>query len=732
MQQLDPTIRTAVHLRTEGTSLVLLMGADRMPTVLHWGAELSVSLSDLASLPTATLPPVDISGPDRGHQPEIVPLMSSGWMGRPGLIGHRTDGTAWSPHFETTTVIVTAPVEAHNKTELGTCTMVCGPGRVDVSLTDRQTLLSLTLHIELLSVGIVRTSASVTNMGADDYLLEDLSLVMPVPLSATEMLDFTGRWGRERSPQRSPITAGTHMREGRHGRPGFDSPSMMFCGQPGFGFASGRVHGVHVAHSGNYRTWIQRTNDGVQVLGGGELLLPGEITLGAGDTYHSPDVFFQTAEGLDSAAQSLHQWERSLLSHPNSPRPVTLNVWEAVYFDHDCKTLIALADRAADVGVERFVLDDGWFLGRRNDHAGLGDWIVDPQVWPEGLHPLVNHVISRGMQFGLWVEPEMVNLNSELARTHPDWILRARAEYPLEIRHQQVVDLTNPAAWEYVCGRIDALLSEYAISYLKWDHNRDLIDAGSPSSSGRAAVHAQTAALYRLMDQLHELHPSVEIESCASGGGRIDLEMVRHAQRFWISDCIDPVERQSIMRWTSQLLAPELMGTHIASAHSHTTGRVSPLSFRAGTALWGSMGFELDLLTLSNTELEELRDWVSYYRTHRELLHTGRTIRRDVADGSIWLHGVVGRDSTEALYELTTRFRSPMSPRGRFCLPGLAHDRGYHVRTRVIGSAPEGLRLPPWAQNPLVLSGEALEEVGLHTPLLFPDQCLLIEAIAAE
>ena len=252
---------------------------------------------------------------------------------------------------------------------------------------------------------------------------------------------------------------------------------------------------------------------------------------------------------------------------------MTLNVWEAVYFDHDLDRLLELAERAAAVGVERYVLDDGWFGARRNDRAGLGDWVVSPDVWPDGLHPLIDRVRKLGMQFGLWFEPEMVNPDSDVARAHPEWIMAARAEWPIESRHQQVLNLGIPEAYEHVKGQMLALLDEYDIGYIKWDHNRDLIEAGTAPDGGRPGVHAQTLAFYRLLDELKAAHPGLEIESCSSGGARVDLGVLERADRVWVSDCIDPHERQHMLRWTAQLIPPEYLGSHIASGRSHTTGR---------------------------------------------------------------------------------------------------------------------------------------------------------------
>ena len=239
------------------------------------------------------------------------------------------------------------------------------------------------------------------------------------------MLDFTGKWCRERAPQRRPLAFGSYAREVRRGRPGQDSPYLLAAGVPGFGFRTGEVWGVHVAWSGNQRYLVERLPEGAgahaAVLGGGELLTPGEMRLAArrGLPARRSATSAGRTGGLDGLADRFHDMLRARPAHPSTPRPLVLNTWEAVYYDHDPDRLIALADRAAEIGVERLVLDDGWFTGRRSDRAGLGDWTVDEEVWPDGLTPLAERVHALGMEFGLWVEPEMVNLDSRLARRAP-------------------------------------------------------------------------------------------------------------------------------------------------------------------------------------------------------------------------------------------------------------------------------------------------------------------------
>jgi len=355
--------------------------------------------------------------------------------------------------------------------------------------------------------------------------------------------------------------------------------------------------------------------------------------------------------GLDGVSARIHDFLRRTTARRSAERKVLVDTWEAVYFDHDPDTLTDLARAAADVGVERFVLDDGWFRGRRDDRRGLGDWTVDADVWPDGLAPLIERVHGLGLDFGLWVEPEMVNVDSDLVRTHPDWVLRAHTALPAEWRNQQVLDLSVPGAFAHVRDALLALLADHDIAYLKWDHNRDLVDV--PGS------RAQTLAFYALVDELRAAHPALEIESCASGGGRIDLGVLARTDRVWPSDTIDAVERQRIQRWTMLVVPPEMTGAHLGGPVAHTTGRSHRLEFRAATALLGHFGIEWDLRTLSDDERAQVRAWVALHQRLRPVVAVGRLVRSDHPDPSAVVTGVVTPDAAEGWYAS----RSPVSRR---------------------------------------------------------------------
>jgi len=712
-----------LHLRRGGTSVVLRLDDTALPCVLHWGTDLGDNpVDDL--LPAVTNPLGD-SDVYVQRFVSILPQHSHGWLGQPGLLGSRA-GSSWSVDYTSV---------SHTHQEAGTLEWPDGPAgavRLVSEGIDAVGGLAVTTEIELHAAGLVRVRASVRNEGAPGYEVRTLEPALPVPATADELLDMTGRHTRERTPQRREFGHGRWARESWGGRPGHDSATVLCAGARGFGFRSGRVWGVHLAWSGNGVVAAEQTSSGWRLLRGGEILLPHEVVLGTGDSYSSPWLVASWGEGLDPFEERIHRFLRARPQHPSTPRPVILNTWEAVYFDHDIPRLLDLADRAADLGVERFVLDDGWFRGRRNDHAGLGDWFVDETVWPDGLGPLSTRVHNLGMQFGLWFEPEMVNLDSDLARSHPEWLFGTEHGPGIPSRQQHVLDLANPEAFAYIFGRVSSLVAEYGIDYIKWDHNRPLVDAGH-QADGIAGVHNHTHEVYRLIDELKNAHPALEIESCCGGGGRIDLGIIDRTDRVWVSDCIDAHERQRMQRYTSLLLPPELQGTHVGSEVDHTTHRVLDLDYRAGTAIWGHFGIEWDLAIADDTDLARLREWIDLYKELRGMLHTGTVVHADPTNPAVWVEGVVAEDGADSLFRVAMLDHTLTWPPGRTTLPGLDPERRYRVSVQAPTSRALGDRpVPGWVADGVVLTGRALGEVGLATPLLDVDTLILVRATAID
>jgi alpha-galactosidase len=702
---------SAIHLGAGGVSLVLDAQdgpGGPLPVVLHWGPDLGRDAGQ--GLAEALVPATAHAAVDRPVRRRLLPMPADGWRLRPGLSGARPDGRGWSPRF------LVRSIEAADD---GTCAVV--------EAADDEAGLGLVSRLRLHPSGVLETGHTLRNLGEAPYLVAWLAAALPLPARAAEVLDLTGRWCRERIPQRHRLPHGAWVREGRHGRTGHDATLVLAVGTAGFGFRHGEVWGVHLGWSGDSVHWAERNPDGHAGVGAAELLGPAELALAPGEQYATPPVYATySAGGLDGLSAAYHRFVRDRPTHPRTPRPVVLNTWEAVYFDHRLDRLTELAEVAARLGVERFVLDDGWFGNRRNDRAGLGDWYVAADVWPDGLNPLIGRVRELGMEFGLWVEPEMVNPDSDLFRAHPDWVLSGPGRLPEPWRHQQVLDLANPDCYAFIRDRLDTLLGGHDIAFLKWDHNRDLVEAGH---AGRPGVHAQTLAAYRLLDELRDRHPGVEIESCASGGGRVDLGILARTDRVWASDTNDALERQHIQRWTGLLLPPELVGSHVGPPRSHTTGRTHGLAFRVATALFGHFGIEWDIASASAAEQEALAEAIACYKRLRPLLHGGRVVRADHPDPAAYLHGVVATDGAEALFAYVQLSASADETPGLARLPGLDPGRSYRVEPLAAAGQPETKQAaaPPWYQaGGATLGGRALGEVGLPLPVLRPEQALLL------
>ncbi len=708
----SPT-RRVVHLRRGGTSVVVDLDAAPLPAIVHWGEELAAETPQtLASLAVAAVPQRVSGGLDTTGRLTVIAAPSGGWLGTPVLEGHRS-GAAFSPAFALTGADTSADA-------------------LTLTLTDAEASLDARIDLTLGPTGVLRQRLTLTNAGGDPYEVQSLVLTLPLPWDATELLDTTGRHLRERSPQRHALTYGTHLRESRRGRPGSDATVLLAAGRPGFGFETGRVHGVHVAWSGSHRVLAERVPTGEAFLAGGELIAPGEIILAPGESYETPWILGSWGEGLTELSARFHDDLRARPEHPHRPRPVTLNTWEAVYFDHDLPTLTRLAQAAARVGVERFVLDDGWFLGRRDDTAGLGDWTVDRSVWPDGLQPLIDVVHGAGMEFGLWVEPEMINPDSDLARAHPEWILGARSELPPSARQQQVLDLSDPGAYAVISAALHALLDEYDIAYLKWDHNRDLVEAGAGPGGG-SRVHAHTLALYRLLDELRAAHPGLEIETCASGGSRVDLGILARTDRVWTSDTLDPIERLDIQRYTSLVVPPELLGTHLTSPHVHSTRRTASLELSGAIALFGHFGIEWDLTKLDESGLARVAEWVARAQRVRPLVATGRLVFGDTPDAGVDVRGVVAADGSAAFFTVVQRSTDVAWPPARVRLPGLDADTAYRVRIDA-GPARDddpGQSVLAWTEHDTVLTGAQLGAIGLRPPAMHPERAIVLELTRA-
>lgn len=609
--------------------------------------------------------------------------------------------------------------------------------RLRISAVDDITKIELELSFTLSATLDMKTT--VRNVGNTAYTL-DRCMAGTVLISGTPKayVGFQGSWGREFHECREPASKKLWLQESRRGRTSHDRfPAVAIESHRADGAPS--LHGFHVGWSGNHVIAIDPTDDGRALVHGGELFESGEIILQAGETYVSPIAYAAcefNGDAFDLWPKFHAAIRRNVVKWPGGKmraRPVTLNTWEGNYFNHKIENLKAQATAAAKLGIERFVLDDGWFGLRDDDTSSLGDWFIDARKYPDGLGPLVDHVIAEGMEFGLWFEPEMVNRNSDLYRKHPEWILQLPGYPLLEGRFQMVLDLTRKDVSDYLFKCVDDVLRAYKISCIKWDMNRDITHAGN--AAGHAATSKQTRAVYALMARIGKAHPDLEIETCASGGGRADYGALQHSHRVWVSDCTDALERLSIQQGARRFLPPEVMGCHIAASPNHQTMRRHTLSFRAIVAFFGHLGVELNPLELSAEERAELSTWIALHKRYRDLLHSSATVLIDhpVVDGRFVFGAMTSDDKLNeqtlivAVAQSTQTLQEQPQP---LTLPIYWHDRNFTVR--LLGPTPPPFQRPHPSQVAMldgetVFSGGLLSSLGLNIPQLFPESAILLE-----
>ena len=695
-----------IHLSQSRSSIIFAHDGDSLE-VLYWGKKLgAIDKAAAESIRAARTKPAFHGGLDVAPGNLILREHARGWIGHPALRGHR-GGVNASNSFA-----VTSAVQKDQS-------MVA-------VFTDAIAGIEIEMTYTLTASDILLMDAKVTNTAEGDYFLDHFLYWLPLAEQADEVLDFYGHWTKERQPQRRSIDYGVITREGFEGRSGHDYTITQVALNHNTGFRHGEAWSLAMAWSGNNIHHVERLIDGHKSIGAGEYLLPGEVILKKGESYAAPRAVATFSDrGLDGLTNNHYSWIRSRSNHITKvrPRPLTLNMWEAVYFNHNEEGIRKMVDKAAEIGVERVVLDDGWFGSRRNDRAGLGDWVVSKDAWPNGLASIIKYINDKGIEFGLWFEGEMVNRDSDLYRAHPDWILQEPGRIPVEGRWQQVLDLTKEGAYNHVLNQVDAVLSEYNIAYIKWDHNRHLTD---PISDGRPVVRKQTEAIYRMFDELKKRHPGLEIESCSSGGGRIDLGMIEHADRFWTSDQNDPLERQQIQRWTGLVIPPEFLGTHVGPTVGHQMHRTHSVSFRALNALFGHAGIEWNINEADAQETETLKAYINFYKKHRDLLHSGTVVRSDEIIGDAQLYGTVALDKKEAIFtymQLTSADNfGPLVT----TFDGLDKETMYQVTVVEELSASDFIqkKAPGWWPA-LTLTGDQLAHIGLQLPVLKPETGLL-------
>lgn len=486
------------------------------------------------------------------------------------------------------------------------------------------------------------------NSGEESVILENAgSMSIDIGQDNFEMISLDGAHTNEANLTRQPIRSGIQRLESTRGSSSPQHQPFLALVDPYTSEFQGEVFAFHFVYSGNYVAQVEveqykttRVQMGIHPDHFEWHLEPNEL-------FHTPEVVLNYSDqGLNGMSQSFHQIYQEHLAPTywqDKERPILLNEWEANYFDFTEEKLIQQAEKAAELGVELFVLDDGWFGERNSDDRSLGDWVVNQEKLPNGIAGLADKVHELGMKFGLWFEPEMISRYSQLFEKHPEWAIQV-PDYPMtESRQQYVLDLSQPAVQDYLIEVFTEYLSTGAIDYIKWDMNRHLTEVGSilwPADKQKEVSHRYVLGLYRVLDYLNEHFPECLLENCSSGGGRFDPGMMYYMPQTWTSDNSDALCRSVIQYGYSYLYPPIMMGAHVSVTPNHQVGRITPLETRGWLAMSGNFGYELDLQVLSEKEQQIVQEQIKFYQAHRQLFQFGQFYRLQAPNAhfaSAWL-----------------------------------------------------------------------------------------------
>lgn len=554
-------------------------------------------------------------------------------------------------------------------------------------------MIGLVVHLSYTifpEVDVIARSVRFENKGSKPLkLLKAMSLQLDLPDSDYDFIHFTGAWLRERQFERHPLRAGLQAVDSlRHSSSPQHNPFVMLA-SPNTTEDTGVAYGFNFIYSGNHLEQIEVDHFGKsRVLVG---LNPFDFSweLQSGASFQTPEAIQSfTVKGLNHLSQSLHRFYQEHLVNPNfanQERPILINSWEATYFDLTEEKLYQFADRAKELGIELLVVDDGWYGHRNDDSSSLGDWFVNRDKLPNGLKPLSDYVHRIGLKFGLWFEPEMISEDSNLFCQHPEWRIESPGRQPSLGRQQFVLDFSRQEVVDAIFEQMSRVIDETNLDYIKWDMNRHITDSYSlalPPSQQQEFGHRYILGVYCLYERLTKRYPEVLFESCASGGGRFDLGMMYYAPQAWTSDDTDPIERLKIQFGTSYGYSLSMMGNHVSVAPNHQSGRMTLMSTRAHVAFFGLLGYEFDITTLSQKEMEDIKNQIVFYKQYRHLFQFGQFYRlispfeRDKNQVSWQLVSKDKSLSIAAHYQILNQL-NPGTIRFRF--KGLDADKQYRV-----------------------------------------------------
>ena len=488
-------------------------------------------------------------------------------------------------------------------------------------------------------------------------LLSAMSACVDLPDKDYEMIDLAGVWARERHVRRHKLDYGIQSIYSMRGCSSYQFNPFLALARENADEFQGQVYGFSLVYSGNFLAQTEVDNyDTARVLMG---IHPNGFkwTLEKGESFQTPEMVMVYSEaGLNGMSQTFHKLYRTRLARGtwrDKVRPILINSWEAFYFDFDAPKLLGLADVAADLGMELFVLDDGWFGKRDDSTSSLGDWYPNEEKLKGTLKELAEKINAKGLKFGLWIEPEMTNKDSDLYRAHPDWLLAEQGKRICHSRTQYVLDFSKKEVREYIGDMLENLLAEVPVSYIKWDMNRtfsEVFSNGNDREYQGKVCHKYILGVYELYERLTSRFPHVLFESCASGGARFDPGMLYYAPQGWTSDDTDAIERLKIQYGTSMVYPVSCMGSHVSASPNHQTNRVTPLETRADVAYFGTFGYELDLLKLGEEDKAEIRRQIAFMKEKRDLIQKGTFYRlKSPFEGNETAWMIVSEDQKKAL-----------------------------------------------------------------------------------
>lgn len=568
-----------------------------------------------------------------------------------------------------------------------------------VTLIDNAANIRIKLYYGVFEeLDVITRAAEIINAGYEIvWLRKACSMCLELPFGKWDMIHFHGRHCMERQAERVPLFHGVQtISSGRGMSSHQHNPFVILCDREATE-DSGACYGVMLMYSGNHKTEIELDQfDGVRIVTGvNDDRFRWELASEA--SFFTPEVILTCADGLNELSHNYHRVIRNNVvrgEYKLSHRPVLINNWEATYFDLNEDKIVAIAKKAQELGVELFVLDDGWFKNRNDDNAGLGDWVPDTEKLPNGLDGLIAKINDMGLKFGLWIEPEMVNEDSDLYRAHPDWALTAPNRAPMMARNQLVLDLSRKEVHEYLYKTISDILEKYNITYIKWDFNRPLSDVYSHSTTSPRqgeVTHRYYLSLYSLYEKLTKKFPHVLFEGCAGGGGRFDAGMLHYSPQIWCSDNTDAIARLKIQYGTSFGYPTCTVGAHVSASPNHQTGRKTPLSTRGVVAMSGVFGYELDLSALSDEDCEEIKEQIKRYKEIEPIIHSGKLYRlskmSDTDHFMAWQY--VSPDQCRSVLNIVVTNPLANSAPVHVDLKGLLPDATYSVNGEfeVLGSA---------------------------------------------